>query len=211
MATQDEVDEAVNLLNSCDGRGPLTLLQCTSRYPCPPEDVNLRAIRTLSERYSLPVGLSDHSLGVHLAPAAVSLGAQVIEKHVTLDRSAAGPDHAASVEPSDFKEMVRAIRDVERALGSGVKAPTPGEVENRHLARKSIVANQDLEEGRIFEQDLLDYKRPEDGLSPMLWRQLLGRRARRAYKMGEAIDLSELHDLELSPNTQANPEERQGS
>jgi len=190
MAEMKEIEAALNVLNAC-GTFPeeITVLHCTTRYPTPPEDVNLRAMLAIASRFApCRVGYSDHTLGIEVPVAAVTLGAEIIEKHLTLDRNMDGPDHAASAEPDEFGRMVRAVRNVETALGGGKKIPTPGELANRVVARKSIVAARDIREGETFSAENLTVKRPGDGMSPMEWPELLGSLARRSYRKDEPID-----------------------
>lgn len=169
-------------------RKKVTLLHCTTEYPCVPEEVNLRAMDTLRAAFALPVGYSDHTEGVALAWAAVARGATVIEKHFTLDRNLPGPDHRASLEPEELKEMVRGIRLVEKALGNGQKGPTATEEKNRAVARRSLVAGQAIAEGELFTRENLTCKRPGTGISPFCYADYLGKPAGRAYLEDELID-----------------------
>jgi N-acetylneuraminate synthase len=172
-------------------RDDVTVLHCTSNYPADPADVHLAAMDTLAHAFALPVGYSDHTLGTAVSIAAVARGATVVEKHVTLDRGRPGPDHAASLEPDELADLVRSIRDVEAAIGSSVKYPTPGEVDTIAVARRSIVAARPIAEGEVFDLDNLRTARPATGRPPAdLW-DLLGRGARRAYVPDEAIDARE--------------------
>jgi N-acetylneuraminate synthase len=179
-------------LASHDGQAALkdkvTLLHCTTEYPAPPADINLRAIDTLANAFHLPVGLSDHSEGIAIAIAAVGRGAVAIEKHLTLDRALPGPDHRASLEPDELAAMVRAIREVEAALGDGIKRPSPAERKNMTVARKSLVAARTIQAGELFSADNLTVKRPGDGLPPTDYWALLGRKAPRDFSADEAID-----------------------
>lgn len=169
-------------------RHHVTLLHCVTQYPAPPEAVNLRAMDTMAAAFGLPVGYSDHTAGIEVAIAAVARGARVIEKHFTLDRTLPGPDHAASLEPGELARMVSSIRNVERALGSPVKAPAPSESDNRPIARRSVVAARAIRRGEALSIDMLTCKRPSFGISPMdLW-GLLGRSAGRDYAPDEAIE-----------------------
>jgi N,N'-diacetyllegionaminate synthase len=191
MCTLDEVAAALVVLESAGtARAKITLLHCNTEYPTPMSDVNLRAMQTL--RNAFPglrgVGYSDHTLGIEVPVAATAMGATVIEKHFTLDRSLPGPDHRASLEPNELADMVRAIRNIEVALGNGVKQPTPSELKNRPVARKSIVAAKEIRAGEIFKADNLTVKRPGTGLSPMRWDEVIGRNAGRNYKRDELID-----------------------
>ncbi len=168
-------------------RGKVTLLHCTTEYPAAYEDVNLKAMDTLRAAFGLPVGLSDHTPGIHVAVAAVARGAMVIEKHLTLDRTLPGPDHRASLEPGEFRQLVTAIRQVEAALGSGVKAPAPGELANVPIARRSLVAARDIRKGETFTAENLAVKRPGTGTSPMRYWEWLGRIAERDYKKDQPL------------------------
>lgn len=165
----------------------ITLLHCTSEYPCPPDQVNLRAMDTLAETFDLPVGYSDHTLGIHVSLAAVARGARVIEKHFTLDRQLPGPDHRASLEPSELKMMVDGIRELSLALGSAEKTPGPAELDNMRVARKSLVAARAIQRGEDFSADNVTIKRPGTGRSPMDYWELLGQRARQNYDADEII------------------------
>lgn len=173
MSTLDEVAAALKVLKDCE----VSLLHCTTEYPCPPNEVNLRAMLTLKERFGLPVGYSDHTQGIEIPVAAVAMGATIIEKHFTLDRNMEGPDHKASLEPDELKAMVAAIRKVEVALGNGDKAPTPSERKNMPIARKSIVAARDIRRGEPLTADNLAVKRPGTGISPMEIDRVIGRHA----------------------------------
>lgn len=165
MATLAEVEAAIAVLRG-EGARDITLLHCTSLYPAPAETANLRAMTTMADRFGLPVGYSDHTLGDHVAVAAVALGACVIEKHFTLDRSLPGPDHAASVEPGELAALVRRLRETARALGDGIKQPAPGEAEIAKLVRRSWHASRDLAAGAVLAEADLALKRPADGLPP---------------------------------------------
>ncbi len=170
-------------------RDRVTLLHCTTEYPAPLEEVNLRAMARLTERFGLPVGYSDHTLGTTVAVAAAALGAVVVEKHFTLDRGLPGPDHAASLEPEELAAMVRAIRDVEKALGTEQKAPTPAERKNLAAARRSLVAARPIRAGEILDETAIAAKRPATGLSPMRYWSVLGRVAPRDFSPDEPIEL----------------------
>lgn len=168
--------------------GKVTLLHCTSEYPAPFEDVNLRAMDTLREAFGFPVGLSDHSPGINVAIAAVARGAVMIEKHFTLDRTLPGPDHKASLKPGELKAMVEGIRQVERALGDGRKAPAPSEIKNIAVMRKCLVARRAIQAGEAFSEDNLAVKRAGGALAPDRYWDWLGRTATRAYAEDEAIE-----------------------
>jgi len=191
MSTLGEVEEAVNVLQAA-GASKLTLLHCVTEYPAPYAEVNLRAMHTLKCAFGLPVGYSDHTPGIDIAIAAVALGAEVIEKHLTLDRSLLGPDHAASLEPSELQQMVVAIRHVEAALGTGIKAPAPCELPNLSVARKSVVAARLLPAGHQLRIGDLDIKRPGNGLAPKLLPELIGRTLRAGLAKDEIISWDHL-------------------
>jgi N-acetylneuraminate synthase len=169
-------------------REKVTLLHCTTEYPAPFADVNLRAMETLSAAFGLQVGLSDHTPGIAVPTAAAALGARVIEKHFTLDRSLPGPDHRASLEPGELKEMVTAIRQVEQALGSPRKQPAPSEMANAVVARKSLVAARSIRAGELFSTDNLTVKRPDTGISPLRYWDLLGRPSARDYVADDVVE-----------------------
>ncbi|BAV33515.1 hypothetical protein SCL_1202 [Sulfuricaulis limicola] len=170
-------------------RDRVTLLHCTTEYPAPYAEVNLRAMDTLAAAFGLPVGYSDHTPGIHISVAAVARGARVIEKHFTLDSNLPGPDHKASLEPDELRRLVSAIRDVEQARGDGIKRPTESEWKNRHVARKSLVASRAIKKGEVFTAGNLVCKRPGSGISPMQWYAVLGRVAPRAFDEDELIEL----------------------
>lgn len=188
MSDLDEIDAALNVLHS-NGAGKITLLHCNTQYPTPIEDVNLNAMLTLKDRYKCDVGYSDHTLGIEVPIAAVALGATVIEKHFTLDRNMEGPDHKASLEPNEFKSMVSAIRNIEKALGTGNKVVSPSETENKDIARKSIVASRMIKKGEVFTKDNITTKRPGSGISPMRWYNVIGAVAKRDFQEDELIEL----------------------
>ena len=190
MATLDEVRSALATLDVAGlDRSMVTVLQCTTEYPTPPDEVNLRAMVTMRDELGVRVGFSDHTRGIHIPAAAVALGAEVIEKHFTLDRSLPGPDHRASLEPEEFAEMVRVIRDVELALGDGVKRPSRGEIDNAVAARKSIVAAREIAAGERFTAENLTVKRPGSGISPERWDEIVGRPATRGYHPDDPIEV----------------------
>lgn len=188
MSSLSEVEAAVQILKT-HGSGKLTLLHCNSEYPTSMKDVNLNAMLTLKEKFHLEVGYSDHTQGIEVPIAAVAMGASVIEKHFTLDKTMDGPDHKASLEPEELKQMVRAIRNIEAALGSGEKTPSESEIPNRDIVRKSIVASKKIKSGEIFSEDNLTTKRPGNGISPMMWEKVLGQAAKRDYGEDELIEL----------------------
>lgn len=168
-------------------RNKVTLLHCTTEYPAPFADVNLHAMDTLQQAFGLPVGYSDHTTGIAIPTAAVALGAVIIEKHFTLDRDLPGPDHKASLEPGELKQMVRAIREAELALGSPIKQLAASELRNRSVARKSLVAAQDIRKGEPFTQRNLTVKRPGDGISPIRYWEWLGKIADRDYRQDDRV------------------------
>jgi sialic acid synthase SpsE len=174
MSTLGEIEEAVTVLRTA-GNNRLTLLHCVTEYPAPYAEVNLRAMHTLRVAFGLPVGYSDHTPGYEISIAAVALGAEVIEKHFTVDRSLPGPDHAASLEPDELEQMVTAIRHVEVALGDGIKRPAQCELPNISVARKSVVASRSLIAGQRLTAEDLDIKRPGNGIAPRLKPMLIGR------------------------------------
>ena len=188
MSMLSEIEDALAVLeeNGCED---VTLLHCNTEYPTPMEDVNLLAMRDLEEQFALPVGFSDHTLGIEADIAAAALGACVIEKHFTLDKTLEGPDHQASLEPDELEAMVRAIRNIEKALGIGEKHVTPSEAKNRPIARKSIVAKRAIKKGEVFTAENLTTKRPGDGISPMRWYDVLGKEASRDFAEDEKISL----------------------
>ncbi len=166
----------------------LILLHCVSNYPADPADVNLRAMQTMRAAFDVPVGFSDHTEGIDVALAAVALGACVIEKHFTLDRTLPGPDHRASLEPAEFSDLVQSIRRVEAALGHGRKTPAASELETASIARRSLVAARDIPEGAALEREMVALRRPGSGLAPSMLATLLGRRALRKITAGTLLD-----------------------
>lgn len=192
MSDLDEIAAALAVLErSGTPRHLITVLHCTTEYPAPMADVNLRAMLTIRDAFGVAVGYSDHTPGIEVAIAAVAMGASVIEKHFTLKRSLPGPDHQASLEPAELQALVKAIRNIETALGDGAKEPTANELKNRVSARKSIVAARSIAAGEVFDADNLTVKRPGSGISPMRWDELLGRRAPRAFAADELIECEE--------------------
>ena len=189
MATLSEIEAAIDVLeHEGTQRGEITVLHCTTAYPTAMADVNLRAMETIRNAFGVKTGYSDHTPGVEVAVAAVALGATVIEKHFTLDRNLPGPDHKASLEPDELARMVRSIRNIEAALGDGRKRPTASELGNRAVARKVIVASRDIEPGELFTEDNITPKRGGEGLSPMRWNEVIGRRAARRFSTDESIE-----------------------
>jgi len=190
MSTMDEIESAISVLeNSGTPRSKVTVLHCTTAYPAPMSDVNLSAMQSIKSALNVEIGYSDHTLGIEIPIAAVALGATVIEKHFTLDRNMPGPDHKASLEPAELKAMINAIRNIEQALGDGVKRLMPSEVENIVIARKSIVACQSISKGEIFSSENITAKRPNNGISAMQWDEVIGKAAKRDYSTDEFIEL----------------------
>lgn len=188
MSTLDEIQQALNVLKD-NGTKKISLLHCNTEYPTPLSDVNLRTMQTLKNEFCVDVGYSDHTLGIEVPIAAVAMGATIIEKHFTLDNNMQGPDHKASLEPDQLKEMVSAIRNIELAMGSGEKKPSSSEKKNIAIARKSITCKYPIKEGEIFTEDNLTIKRPGNGISPMRWFEVIGKEAIRDFEKDELIEL----------------------
>jgi len=188
MTTIEEISDAVKVLKD-NGAGKISILQCNTEYPTPMEDVNLRAMESLKNKFNVDIGLSDHSLGIEVPIAAVALGATIIEKHFTLSRSMKGPDHKASLEPNELKQMVLSIRNIETALGNGIKAPSKSEIKNLSAARKSIVASKFIKKGDVFSEENITTKRPGNGISPMKWFSVIGKQACKDFNEDEMIEL----------------------
>lgn len=190
MANLGEIENTLSILELAGTqRDRITVLHCTTEYPTPMEDVNLLAMVNIGKAFGVKVGYSDHTSGIEVPIAAVALGATVIEKHFTLDRNLPGPDHLASLEPDELKAMVQGIRNIEKALGDGIKRPSPSELKNKPIARKSIVAARAIREGEPFSEDNLMAKRPGTGISPMHWDDVIGRIAGRNFSEDELIEL----------------------
>jgi N-acetylneuraminate synthase len=213
MSTLDEVETALGVLafgfinsqekpsigafkeaySSIEGQSFLkdkvSLLHCTTEYPAPFDEVNLKAIDTLRDKFALPVGYSDHTRGIAIPIAAVARGAVIIEKHFTLDRNLPGPDHKASLEPDELKQMVNSIRQVELVLGNGIKQPTPSELKNMSVARKSLVAIKEIKKGELFTEDNIGAKRPGNGIPPVYYWDMLGKAAPRDFSIDEMVEL----------------------
>lgn len=190
MASLGEIESALIVLEAGGiSRDHITVLHCNTEYPTPMTDVNLRAMRNIGQAFELAVGYSDHTSGIEVAIAAVALGATVIEKHFTLDRSLPGPDHAASLEPCELKALVDGIRNIELAMGDGIKRASPSEIRNMQTARKSIVAGRPICKGEVFSAENITTKRPGTGMSPMRWDEVIGRQATRDYVPDEQISL----------------------
>jgi N,N'-diacetyllegionaminate synthase len=190
MTDLGEIEDALDLLRTAGIQlNNITVLHCNTEYPTPMKDVNLRAMLTIQAAFpGVKIGYSDHTEGIEVPIAAVALGATVIEKHFTLKKTLPGPDHKSSLEPDEFAEMVSAIRNIEKAMGGGEKKPSPSERKNIVFSRKSIVAAKYIEKGDIFSEHNLTIKRPGFGLSPMLWDEIMGSKAKRAYNTDELIE-----------------------
>ena len=188
MCEMNEISDAIKVLKD-NGTKDIKLLHCNTEYPTPFEDVNLTAMKTMREAFSTEVGYSDHTKGIEVPIAAVALGATIIEKHFTLDRNMEGPDHKASLEPQELKQMVCSIRNIEKAIGTGDKTPSASEKKNITIARKSIVAKKEIKAGEIFTVENITVKRPGTGISPMRWNEVLGTKAVRDFNEDEKIEL----------------------
>ena len=190
MATMGDIEAAIDVLEQAGTeRSLITLLHCTTEYPAPMVEVNLRAMTSMQAAFGVAVGYSDHTAGIEVAIAAAALGATVIEKHFTLDKKLPGPDHNASLEPKELKAMVSSIRNIEIALGDGIKRLTPSEALNKFVARKSLVAIKDIKVGEVFSVENISAKRPGTGLSPMTWESVIGRKAARDFLIDELIEI----------------------
>lgn len=191
MATIGEIDAALKVIRN-QGVNDVLLLHCVTSYPARIEDVNLRVMETLRRMFNIPVGFSDHTLGITVSIAAATLGAALIEKHFTLDRSLPGPDHRASLEPDELKDMVKSIRSVEKALGDGKKRLTEEEERIKKVARRSIIAKIKIPKGTIITEDMLDIKRPGTGIEPKKINEVIGKRAKKDIQPDELINFQEL-------------------
>ena len=190
MATLGDIEAAIDALEQAGTpRAKITVLHCTTEYPTPMAEVNLRAMQSIQRAFRVQVGYSDHTPGIEVATAAVAMGASVIEKHFTMDRNLPGPDHKASLEPEGLIAMVAAIRNIEVALGDGVKRLTQSEARNMPVMRKSMVASQTIKSGEVFSSKNVTVKRPGTGISPMYWDEVIGRTASRDFAEDELIDL----------------------
>ena len=189
MASLGEIEAALTVLEQGGlSRNHITVLHCTTEYPAPSQEVNLRAMNTIANAFAVSVGYSDHTDGICVPIAAVAMGATVIEKHLTLNRNMQGPDHKASLEPAHFTSMVRGIRTIEQALGDGIKRPSPSEQINLQVVRKSLVAARPIRAGELFTEANLTAKRPGTGISPMKWDALIGKKSTRDYALDELIE-----------------------
>lgn len=190
MSNLGEIEDALDtIISSGTLKENITVLHCNTEYPTPIEDVNLKAMLTIKNAFGVNVGYSDHTLGIEVPIAAVALGATVIEKHFTLDKTMEGPDHKASLEPHELKQMVRSIRNIEKAIGDGIKKPSLSEKKNINIARKSLVASKDMKKGEIFSENNLTVKRPGNGISPMRWDEFIGKVATKDYNADDLIEL----------------------
>ena len=190
MADMQEIGAALGvIIGEGFDREKITVLHCNTEYPTPFEDVNLRAMGSIAREFNVRAGYSDHTPGIEVPVAAVALGAVLIEKHFTIDRGMEGPDHKASLEPQELKQMIGSIRNIEKALGVTIKQPSPSEIKNKSIARKSIVAARRIRKGELFTEENLAVKRPGTGISPMRWNELLGKAATRDFDEDELIDL----------------------
>jgi N,N'-diacetyllegionaminate synthase len=190
MAYLAEIEDVLRILmESGTKKENITILHCNTQYPTPVDDVNLNAMITIRDTFKVNVGYSDHTIGIEIAIAAVALGASVVEKHFTMDKNMNGPDHGASLEPNELQAMVNAIRNVEKAFGAGLKEPSPSELENRNIVRKSIIAFEDIKKGDLFTESNITTKRPATGISPLEWDNVIGRAAKRNFAEDELIEL----------------------
>jgi N,N'-diacetyllegionaminate synthase len=190
MSTLTEIEESVSILRA-NPNAQISILHCNTDYPTPFSDVNLLVMNTLKEHFNTPVGYSDHTIGIEVPIAAVALGATIIEKHFTLDRKMEGPDHAASIEPDELKQMVIAIRNIEKALGNEVKQPTTSEKKNIYIARKSIHLSRPMNSGEILTKEDFEMLRPGDGISPMKYHELIGRKLIKSLPKGQKLSFQD--------------------
>ena len=188
MSEINDIEETIKVLRE-NGCGKISLLHCNTEYPTPYEDVNLKAMLILKEKFNVEIGYSDHTRGIEVPIAAVAMGATIIEKHFTLDRNMEGPDHKASLEPNELKQMVQSIRNIEKAIGDGIKKVSNSERKNIEIARKSIVAKCNIARGEKFTIDNITIKRPGNGISPMRWNEVLGKKATKDFLEDELIEL----------------------
>ena len=190
MANLGEVGDALDIIVKAGcSKDNITVLHCNTEYPTPMKNVNLLAMNTIKKAFNVDIGYSDHTLGIEVPIAAVALGAKVIEKHFTLDKNMEGPDHRASLDPLELKLMVRAIRNIEKAMGDGAKKASPSELRNKSIVRRSIVARKYIRKGEVFSEENMAAKRPGTGVSPMSWDEILGKTARRDYEQDSMIEL----------------------
>lgn len=190
MADLGEIEDALDILiESGTDKENITILHCNTEYPTPFEDVNLKAMLTIKNAFNIKVGYSDHTKGIEVPIAAVALGAEVIEKHFTLDRNMEGPDHKASLEPDELKQMIDSIRNIEKALGNGIKKPSPSENKNKIVVRKSLMAKTYIKKGDIFTEENVGIKRPGNGISPMRWDEVIGKTAKKDFEEDEILEI----------------------
>ena len=190
MSTLKEVDQALRILvKSGTPKKNIVILHCNTAYPTPYKDVNLLAMLTIRNRLKVQVGYSDHTCGMEVSVAAVALGASIIEKHFTLDRNMKGPDHRASVEPFELRSMIKAIRNIEKAMGNGIKKPQASEIKNIKVVRKGMVASRDIKKGEVFTEENIAVKRPATGITPMEWDKVIGSLAKKSFFKDEVIKL----------------------
>lgn len=193
MSTLGEIENALEILiNSGTLRDKITILHCNTEYPTPMSDVNLKAMLTIKNAFGINVGYSDHTLGIEIPIAAVAMGASVIEKHFTIDRSLSGPDHLASLEPKELRDMVQGIRNVESALGTGIKLPSESETKNKNIARKSIHLGKDVKAGHVLSLSDLIAKRPGNGLSPLFTKEIVGSIVKNDLSKDAMLNLKDL-------------------
>tara|TARA_B100002019_G_C21264993_1_gene598905 strand:+ start:761 stop:1756 length:996 start_codon:yes stop_codon:yes gene_type:complete len=188
MSNMEEIRDALNVLENGSAT-EILILHCTTEYPAPISEVNLKAMKSIQKEFDKRVGYSDHTLGIEVPIAAVAMGASVIEKHFTLDRGMKGPDHAASLEPKELKIMIDSIRNIEKAMGNGIKSATSSEIKNKLIARKSITAKEKIKRGMKYSSKNITVKRPGSGISPMLWDEVIGKIAKRDYEIDDLIEL----------------------
>ena len=190
MSNLNEISDILDILTKAGiSKNNISILHCNTEYPTPMKNVNLNSMLTLREKFKVNIGLSDHTLGIEVPIAAVAMGATIIEKHFTIDQTLEGPDHKASLNPEQLKSMITGIRNVEIAFGDYNKLPTKGELKNIHIARKSIVASCDIKKGEVLTSDNLTTKRPGNGISPMKWDSIIGRKSNKDYQKDELIQL----------------------
>jgi N,N'-diacetyllegionaminate synthase len=190
MTNLGEIEDALNIIiSNGTSKDKITILHCNTEYPTPYEDVNLKAMLTIKNAFNVRVGYSDHTQGIEVPIAAVAIGAEVIEKHFTLDNNMEGPDHKASLEPKELKKMVNSIRNIEKSLGDGNKKLSPSESKNINVVRKSIVASKTIKKGEILNEENLSVKRPGNGISPMRWNEIIGQTAKKDFDIDEMIEL----------------------
>lgn len=189
MSSLGEIESAIDILvKNGTNRDNITILHANTEYPTPMRDVNLKAMVTIGRAFGLKFGYSDHTLGIEIPIAAVAMGASIIEKHFTLDKTMKGPDHSASLEPKELKEMIQAIRNIELALGDGIKKVSESEQKNILVARKSIIAKAAIKKGEIFTEQNLSTKRPANGINPMFWYEIVGKKANKNYDKDDLIE-----------------------